>query len=404
MEKMKSCSIGGLCGAGFLGLFCPLCFPVIASFLAALGLGFIVNPKILILLMILFSIFFLIGLVYGFRTHRKVFPLIMGLLGLMGMMVGAYVLFIPSITYVAFVLAVMAALWNIVLAKQKEAAHFTPWIALTVIVFLVLIGYLGYQFGFLEFIYKVMMPGDFSRFKSLAFLSVLFGTAAFFSPCALTVLPAYVSHYLGRKGDAEQYRLSELIGLGILGALGIIVVNMFLGLLIGALGAATPFAKDPRQDIWPILAVRGVAGMLIALIGYFTFKGRAIPIPLVHRILEPASLRKSIFAYGIIYNAAAIGCTGPILLGLMLFAFQTGSLEASLRAFLIFSITMGLWMILMTVLAGLFKKTLMQRVATSIPALRRVTGAVMIVVGFGVTLLTLDQNRIFVKLFFPFIQ
>jgi len=64
-----------------------------------------------------------------------------------------------------------------------------PLLALVAIAVLTGFGLLGYQLGFLQFIYNVMMPGNLGRFRSLSLLSVLFGTAAFFSPCALTVLP-----------------------------------------------------------------------------------------------------------------------------------------------------------------------------------------------------------------------
>lgn len=271
----------------------------------------------------------------------------------------------------------------------------------SMIVVLTVVGVLGYQFGFLGFIYNVMMPGNLGAF-SLPLLSILFGTAAFFSPCALTVLPAYISHYLGRE-EEQQYTVTRLLWLGLLGALGIILVNMVVGLIIAGLGSAAPFAKDPREDILPILAVRTIAGLLIALMGYFTLTGRRVPIPFVQAFLAQGNFSRSIFTYGIFYNAAAIGCTGPILLGLMLFAFQTGSVEATLTAFTVFSLTMGIWMVLLTLLAGLFKGGIMRRMVAPAPVLRMITGTVMIVMGLFIAILTLEGNRIFVKLFFPFL-
>lgn len=273
---------------------------------------------------------------------------------------------------------------------------------LGIVALITLLGFLGYRLGFLGFIYNVMMPGDLGRFRSLPFLSALFGTAAFFSPCALTVLPAYISRFLGEEREG-RHSLSKLLRLGLLGALGIILVNMVVGLIIAALGSAAPFAKDPREDIAPILAVRTVAGLLIALMGYFTLTGKRVPLPFVQDLLAQGSLSRSMFTYGIFYNAAAIGCTGPILLGLMLFAFQTGSAPAALSAFAVFSLTMGIWMVLLTVLTGLFKGAITKRLAAPVPALRTITGAVMMFVGLSIAILTLEGNKIFVALFFPFL-
>jgi len=189
----------------------------------------------------------------------------------------------------------------------------------------------------------------------------------------------------------------------VIGALGIIAVNMLLGIVIAALGSAAPFAKDPREDIVPILAIRTIAGLLIALMGYLTITGKRIPLPFIQELIASGSLRRSVFTYGVFYNAAAVGCTGPILLGLMLYAFQLGSAQAALSAFSVFSLTMGAWMVLLTLLAGVFKGALVQRIAAPLPALRTVTGIVMVLVGLSVAILTLEGNRIFVKLFFPFL-
>lgn len=274
-------------------------------------------------------------------------------------------------------------------------------ITIGVIALLTFLGFLGYQLGFLGFIYNIMMPESFGTF-SLPLLSILFGTAAFFSPCALTVLPTYVSHFLGKEGE-KKYSFGQLLILGLIGALGIILVNMVVGLIIAILGSAAPFAKDPREDIVPILAVRTLAGLLIALMGYLTLTGKRVPLPFVQTLLAQGNFTKSIFTYGIFYNAAAIGCTGPILLGLMLFAFQTGSFASALTAFTIFSLTMGTWMLLLTLLAGFSKESIRRYVQIPIPTLHAVTGAVMIFVGLSIALLTLEGNRIFVKLFFPFL-
>ncbi|MBI2649705.1 hypothetical protein HYX04_00145 [Candidatus Woesearchaeota archaeon] len=95
--------------------------------------------------------------------------------------------------------------------------------ALLVIIFIVAIGFLGYYYGFLGTIYNVMMPQTFSKFNIIV-LSVIFGIAAFFSPCSFTVLPAYISNYL-TKQEKQKSKLFELFKLGIFAALGIIVVK-----------------------------------------------------------------------------------------------------------------------------------------------------------------------------------
>lgn len=274
--------------------------------------------------------------------------------------------------------------------------------ALLVITFIVAIGFLGYYFGFLGAIYNVMMPQTFSKFNIIV-LSIIFGIAAFFSPCAFTVLPAYVSNYLTKK-EEKKSDISKLLKLGFFAALGIIVVNMVIGIIIAILGSATPFSKDPRTDIPIILAVRIIAGFFIAFLGFMTLLHKSFNFGFIQNFLAKKDISKSMFGYGIIYNAAALGCTGPIMLGLMIYAYTSGNFISALTSFVIFSLTMGILMIILTILIGLFKSIIIKRMVQMTPIITKTAGIIMIIVGLSIAILTLEGNKIFVKVFFPFLE
>lgn len=253
-----------------------------------------------------------------------------------------------------------------------------------------------------------MMPEAFSNFPLIT-LSIIFGTAAFFSPCSFTVLPAYVSHYL--TGDKQHSKQASQTGniakgfyFGLIAALGIITINIIVGLIIAVLGSAAPFAKDPRQDIPLILGVRIVAGLIIAYLGLMTVLGKHLEIPVLPNLIGRLSFGKSIFLYGMLYNGAAIGCTGPILLGLILYALTSGSFASALAAFIIFALTMGILMIILTTLTAIFKNTVAHKLAPLTPTIQKIAGFVMIFAGTAIALLTLQGNRLFVQIFFPFFK
>lgn len=284
--------------------------------------------------------------------------------------------------------------------KERSAAIF-----IFAVLFLISIGWVGYRLGFLGFVYGIMIPERLGAFP-LIVLSVLFGAAAFLSPCAFTVLPGYVAHFLTAGGVRKLSRAQAFwhsAYLGLIGAGGIVVVNMIVGLVIAALGAAAPFAKDPRQDIAIILGVRVVAGFVIAGLGVYTLLGKGVNIPWIHRLMAERGFTKSVFFYGVLYNGAAIGCTGPIMLGLLLYAFANASFVGAIVAFLMFSLTMGVLMLVLTVLAGLFKNALTPSLVAAAPAIKKVAAVIMIIVGLAIALLTLEGNKLFVKLFFPFL-
>lgn len=270
------------------------------------------------------------------------------------------------------------------------------------------IGFAGYYYGFLGFIYNVMMPGAFGTFP-LIVLSMIFGVAAFFSPCTFTVLPAYVSHLLtaqdvGAEPKTRAQNIRRGLSIGLVAALGVITVDLIVGAIIAALGAAAPFAKDPREDIPFILGVRIVAGLLIAFLGILSILGKTVQIPFLHKAAERMNLKQSAFIFGILYNGAALGCTGPILLGLILYALSTGSFTSALTAFVVFAFTMGALMILLTTLVSAFSVAAARKLVPLAPIIKKIAGYVMIFTGLTIAILTLEGNRIFVKIFFPFLK
>lgn len=290
-------------------------------------------------------------------------------------------------------------------SQQRQSTNFTLRF-LVIVGALVLIGFTGYYFGFLGFIYNVMIPEAFGNFP-LIVLSIIFGIAAFFSPCSFTVLPAYVSHYLAgdkQKPGQVSNNIAKGFYFGLIAALGVLTINIIIGLIIAALGTAAPFAKDPRQDIPLILGVRVVAGLIIAYLGLMTVLGKHLEIPVLPNLVGRLSFGKSIFLYGMLYNGAAIGCTGPILLGLILYTLTSGSFTTALTAFIIFALTMGILMIALTTLTAIFKNTVAQKLAPLTPAIQKIAGSVMIFAGISIALLTLQGNKLFVEIFFPFLK
>lgn len=297
---------------------------------------------------------------------------------------------------------------------QVEGAGHRPgagrnWVlALLTILGMAIIGWLGYRQGFWGFVTSIAMPQRFQDYNPLV-LSAAAGMAAFFSPCVFPLLPAYVTNDLGLRAGMGN-RLGRSLILGGAAALGVIAVNLAIGAVIAALGQAAPFQPDPRKDPPGVLMVRTLAGVAIVGLGALTLTGRSVAAGLLARVapspaMTPGGFR-SMFWYGFLYNAAGIGCTGPILLSVMLFAITAGSAAAVLEAFATFSLTMGALMVAITVLAGLSQSLMVQRLRLATPFLHRFGGVVMILVGgyTAISLATGPGREIFVRLFLPFLR
>ncbi len=319
-----------------------------------------------------------------------------------------HVQFRPEAISLAAVADALAAAGFPVAGAPARREAWRQWVPLLLTVLgAALAGWLGYRLGFWRFVTTIAMPQAFGRYN-LFLLSVGAGLAAFFSPCVFPLLPGYVTQDLGLQGG--RHRLTRALTLGLAAALGVIAVNVAIGAVIAALGRATPFQPDPRRDAAAILVIRTLAGAAIAGLGVLTLTGRSPAAGLLARVLPvppamtPRGVR-SMFFSGFFYNAAGIGCTGPILLSLSLFALTAGSAAAALGAFLAFSLTMGVLMVAITLLAGLSQAVLVQRLRVATPFLHRLGGAVMIVVGgyTAVSLATGPGRAIFVRIFLSFL-
>jgi cytochrome c-type biogenesis protein len=271
----------------------------------------------------------------------------------------------------------------------------------------VFLGVLGYQLGFLGFVYKLMLPQAFARVDVLA-LGAVMGVAAFFSPCAFPLLPGYMTYQLQAQG--EETRFIRSLYLGVLGALGLVAINGFVGLVVAALGSAAPFNPDPRQDPWIVLAPRLLGGAFVTYLGALYLLNRSLSLGLLTRLGglvgtgDPASQHpaRGTFFYGALYNLIGIGCTGALMLALVLYALTAGGFWTALGAFLVFSGTMAILMVAVTAMVGVSGAPLARRLKVSIPAVRRVSGAVMLVVGALTVAFVLQGNGWFTSIFFPF--
>ena len=86
-----------------------------------------------------------------------------------------------------------------------------------------------------------------------------------------------------------------------------------------------------RQPNEYLLLFRGAVGAALIALGLSHFFGRGINFhflsPLGRRFTSTQGLgqTKGLFTYGFGYNAIGIGCGGPIMAGLGVFAFSAGA-------------------------------------------------------------------------------
>lgn len=296
---------------------------------------------------------------------------------------------------------------------NSQLAQMTPsqriqrriWESGPLVIMIVLIagGYLVFR--------AFVTAGDLTAVNLYA-LAVVAGVASFFSPCAFPLLPSYLSFYSMAAPGAKMGRPGRdpRLSLGLSAAGGVVTFSLLLGLIIALLGAGAAqglaiSGPTPNSFVRVFRGLVGLAllGLGVAQIAGWTFKAR--PAEALAYLTRPQrgggrGPAATLYLYGLGYSAAGIGCTGPILAGLMISALTAEGFGSALGAFAIFSITMAVLMILVSGLVAGSQQALITRLKASTPKIARATSFVLILVGAFHLYAAADIGT-FVRLLFP---
>lgn len=218
---------------------------------------------------------------------------------------------------------------------------------------------------------------------ALALFGLLTGTAALFAPCAFPLFPAYVTLYLTLDEQAGGIsRAGRALWSGLVCGLGAVVFFLLVGVGLSALGGALSAY---------LIAAKPFIAVILVGAGVVTLADLSLPLaagpPMGKLLAGQAAKRRplvSLFLYGFGYGLASTGCTLPIYVGLVVFPLSSGAFGRALLAFLCFAAAMGGLMMLLTVCIGISKRTLIQQLIASTALIRRVSGAVLILIGLYV--------------------
>lgn len=275
------------------------------------------------------------------------------------------------------------------------------------LLFILILALVAGGYGLFIWFVVNIMKGD-AAF-GLLFVAVIAGVASFFNPCSFPVLPAYLaSYYTKEETDKEGQRPRQVLISGSVAALGVTVFNILLGILIGILGVG--FGKslglaggDPSSIVrW----IRGILGVLLLYLGYSHITGRGINFNALEQLFIKFRSKKiktgsaKMFSYGFGYTLLGIGCGGPILAGLSVYALSLGGFAQALLAFLVYSAVMAGLMIVVSALIALSKETILSDLRKSVVSIKRMSGGLMVLVGVFLVLSSIFVTT-FTGILFP---
>ncbi len=280
------------------------------------------------------------------------------------------------------------------------------WSKLIFLFFIIFVLVAGGYGLFIWFVINIMKGG--AAF-GLLFVAVVAGVASFFNPCAFPLLPAYFAQYYTTKEGESKKSATKLLLSGLAAALGLITFNLLLGIGIGILGAG--FGKSlglaGENPSIPVRWLRGIVGVFLLYLGFSHATGRGNPFGRLGHLWHPKSLPEEkqagfgkLYGYGFGYPLLGIGCGGPIMGGLIVFALSQGGFSDAFLAFVVYSLVMALLMIVVSLLIAFSKETLLQSLRQSTVAIKRVSGVLLLIVGIFLILSSVFITP-FTKILFP---
>jgi len=208
------------------------------------------------------------------------------------------------------------------------------------------------------------------------------GMVSTVNPCGFSLLPAYLSLYLGGQDDDIASRHPILKGgkallIGTTVTLGFTVLFSSAGGIIWAGGYIL-------MQYLPWLGL--FVGAILTVLGLFLLAGKSIhasfPARLANLIGHPASQGfNTYFLFGIGYGIASLGCTLPVFLVVVGSAIKSQGIVGGLFQFISYSLGMGAVLTLLALSLALFKEGLATYLRRSLPYMGRVAGALLLLSG-----------------------
>lgn len=200
------------------------------------------------------------------------------------------------------------------------------------------------------------------------------GAATFFAPCSFPLLPGYVSYYLGRSTGAADSRRVQLRRAGLVG----LITSLGFFIVYGALTSVVVVAGT--QALTNISVLELIVGSLLVLLGGAMATGRAKPGTGHLQLPERSRSPSDFLLFGMLYAAAAAGCTAPIFIGISTLALSAGPIGAvvTLGAY---ATGMSVFMLIVTGLSALGRDAILKRVSRKTGQITRVAGVLLVVAG-----------------------
>ena len=203
---------------------------------------------------------------------------------------------------------------------------------------------------------------------SLAFSA---GLLAVLAPCALPMLPSFVSYYM--NAEEKRNNLGSALTFGFLTVAGFLTVFLVIGILPSfALNSLASKVEYVSPFIGVILIVLGL-GHLFSDVFY--------NLPVIKTAAPVGGGVKAFYLYGLGYGAASMACSFPIFVLLVLQSATAGGIVSILFMFLAYGLGAAAVLVPLSIALTFSKELIYQRLVSILPHMKKINALVLILAG-----------------------
>jgi cytochrome c biogenesis protein CcdA len=217
------------------------------------------------------------------------------------------------------------------------------------------------------------------------------GLVAALNPCGFAMLPAYLTLVVRGEGTGQLTAVGRAVAATAAMTLGFLAVFGLFGLL-------TVSVASTVQQYLPYATV--LIGIALVALGIWLLLGRElrmlVPNPLARSSRwAPTARLGSMFGYGVSYAIASLSCTIGPFLAITGASLRGGPVLDDLLVYVAYAAGFSLLVGVLAIAVALASSTLIDRMRRILPHINRISGALLILVGFYVGYYGLYEVRLF---------
>lgn len=211
--------------------------------------------------------------------------------------------------------------------------------------------------------------------NSFIYFSFIQGVFAFFAPCAVALLPAYIVSFISRNEDVQNSKFQILLKglkLAFFSILGILAIYIIAG---GFIVLAAELIKSYMKYVAIFL------GVMLVVIAILMLLGKEFSLNIHINQKKYDNEIKEAFFFGVAYAIGALGCLFPLFLVVASQALSEPNTLLGASYIIAYFVGISLLMII-TIISSIFAKDFIsKKIRFILPYMQKISAVLLIVAG-----------------------